>query len=111
MYLSQEDMPKFCSDDIGDPDIDTVSSAIQKIVGVKGLPMTPGTINEFFAMMGMKERIPDDVAADPEKFKEYVETYMSDPSSRSGDGIAAGAGNGTSTTAATRDNSVANVAN
>lgn len=109
MFLSQEDMPKFISDDIGDPDIASVSSAIQRIVGVKGLPMTPGTINEFFAMMGMKERVPDDVANDPEKFEEYVETYMSDPISRSGDGIGT-AGPGTSTSAGGIDTTVANVA-
>lgn len=106
--VSQDDMPRFVAGKIDDPDLEVVSAALQRIVGTKALPMTPEVINEFLAMTGMSYRIPDDVASDPDKFQEFVQMYMSDPTSRSGDGIAAGSGNGTSTSPATIDTSVAN---
>ena len=111
IFLSQEDMPKFVSDDIGDPDIEVNAKAIQQIVAAGAIPLTPEVINEFFERLGFNYRIPDDIVADPDKFQEYLETFMPDKTSRSGDGLAAGAGNGTSTSPAALDTSAANLAN
>lgn len=111
IFLSEEDMPKFVSSDIGDPNLETNAKAIQQLVAAGAIPMTPEVINEFFAMCGISYRIPDDIVADPNKFKEFMETYMPDKTSRSGDGLAAGAGNGTSTTPSATDTSAANLAN
>ncbi len=111
IFLSQEDMPKFVSDDIGDPDIEVNAKAIQQIVAAGAIPLTPEVINEFFERLGFNYRIPDDIVADPDKFQEFLETFMPDKTSRSGDGLAAGAGNGTSTSPAALDTSAANLAN
>lgn len=111
IYLSDEDMPKFVSNDIGDPNIETNAKAIQQLVAAGAIPLTPEVINEFFEMCGMSYRIPDDVMASPEKFSAFMEQYMPDKTSRSGDGLAAGAGNGTSSTPSATDSSAANLSN
>lgn len=111
IVVSPEDIPIFSAGSINDPDLEVVSAALQRIVGTKALPMTPEVINEFLAMVGLKYRIPDSIVSDPEQFQEFVTQFMGDPTSRSGDGIAAGSGNGTSTSPATIDTSVANNAN
>lgn len=100
--VDQQDMPVFESGKISSPDLDVVSSAIQRVMGVNAIPKTPEVINEFLGMFGIKYRVPDEVVNDPAKWEEYLTNYMSDGESRSGDGIAAGTGNGTSTSAASR---------
>ena len=62
-------------------------------------------------MCGMDYRIPDEIVADPTKFKDFIETYMPDKTSRSGDGLAAGSGNGTSSSPSAIDSSAANLSN
>lgn len=111
IYLSNEDMPYFVSDDIGDPDIEVNAKAIQQIVAAGAIPLTPEVINEFFEMLGFDYRIPDDIVASDEKFQEFMQKYFPEKESRAGDGMAAGMGNGTSTSAASLDNSAANLAN
>lgn len=110
-FLSEEEMPIFVSDDIGDADIDVVSSAIQRITATGAVPLTPEIINEFLEMMGMIYRIPDDVISDPVKFDEFKLRFMPEKTSRSGDGMASGLNSGTSNTAQAVDTSVANLSN
>lgn len=111
IFLSQEDMPKFVSSDIADPDIEKNAKAIQQIVASSAIAITPEVMNEFYAMLGFKYRIPDDVVANPEAFQEYVEKYVPNKTSRSGDGLAKGSGNGTSDHPSSLDPSAQNLAN
>lgn len=110
--LDDADIPKFASQDIGDPDVDTNSSAIQRVVAAGAIPLTPEIFNEFFEMLNMKYRLPEDVVSDPVKFKEFCDTYLPKSTTRSGDGMAQGtSGNGTSTSVSSVDTSVSNLAN
>ena len=65
-------------------------------------------IDENFAMLGYNYRVPEEYKSSPEKWKEYIELYMPQFTSRSGDGLAAGGLNGTSSNAGSADNSVKN---
>ena len=109
--LSEGDTPKFTSLDITPPNVADNSSAIQRVVGVSAIPLTPEVINEFYRMLGIEYRIPDSIVSDPEAFQEFLSTYLPSKTSRSGDGIIAGQGNGTSTQPADVDTSVANKEN
>ena len=111
IFLSEEDMPKFVSDDIGDPNIETNAKAIQQLVAAGAIALTPEVMNEFYAMCGMDYRIPDEIVADPTKFQDFLDKYMPDKTSRSGDGLAAGSGNGTSSSPSATDSSAANLSN
>lgn len=111
IYLSDEDMPKFQSDDIGDVNLEVNAKAIQQVVASAAVPVTGEVINEFYEMLGLKYRIPDDIVADPDKMQDFLNKWMPEKTSRSGDGLATGAGNGTSNSVSARDNSAANLAN
>lgn len=111
IYLSEEDMPYFVSGDIGDPDIEVNAKAIQQIVAAGAVPLTPEVVNEFLERLGFKYRIPDEIVADPAKFKQYVLDFFPEKSSRAGDGMATGTGNGTSTSVSATDTSAANLSN
>ena len=111
IYLSEEDMPYFVSGDIGDPDIEVNAKAIQQIVAAGAVPLTPEVVNEFLERMGFKYRIPDEIVADPAKFKQFVLDFFPEKSSRAGDGMATGTGNGTSTSVSATDTSAANLSN
>lgn len=111
IFLSDEDMPKFVSGNMGDPDVETNAKAIQQLVATGALPMVPEVINEFLEMCGFSYRIPDEIVASPEKFKEYMDTYGKESTSRSGDGLSKGSGNGTSDNVSAVDTSAANLSN
>ncbi|MCJ8478707.1 hypothetical protein MOO17_11760 [Escherichia coli] len=110
IFLSDEDMPKFVSGEMGDPDIEVNAKAIQQIVAAGAIPLTAEIINEFLEKLGFDYRIPDDIVSDKDKFVEYMETFMPDKTSRSGDGMAT-AGTGTSTSVSALDPSAANLSN
>lgn len=110
IYLSDEDMPRFVSGDMGDPDIEVNAKAIQQLVASGAIPLTPEVINEFLEKIGFEYRIPDDIVADKKKFTEYMNQFMPDKTSRSGDGLAT-AGTGTSDTVSSLDPSAANLSN
>lgn len=110
IFLSDEDMPKFVSGEMGDPDIEVNAKAIQQLVASGAIPLTPEVINEFFEKIGFEYRIPDDIVANKEKFFEFMDNYMPDKTSRSGDGLAT-AGTGTSDTVSALDPSAQNLSN
>lgn len=110
IFLSDEDMPKFVSDDIGDPSIETNAKAIQQLVAAGAIAITAEVMNEFYAMCGMKYRIPDDIVADDTKYQEFIGKWMPEKTSRSGDGMAT-AGTGTSSSVSALDPSAANLSN
>lgn len=112
MFLTDEEMPVFVPGDVGDPDIEANSKMIQRIVAVGAVPLTPEVMNEFMAMCGLKYQIPADILEDETKLQEFVDKYLPNSTSRSGDGMAQGtSGNGTSTQSATTDTSNLNVEN
>ena len=108
IYLSQEDMPYVQSNWTEDPSKDETSKVVQRVAAIGFMPLVPEIINENFAQLGYKYRVPKEIADDPEKWKEYMETYMPKATSRSGDGMAAGGVNGTSSNVSGSDNSTSN---
>lgn len=108
IYLSQEDMPYVQSNWTEDPSKDETSKVVQRVAAVGFMPLVPEIVNENFAQLGYKYRVPKEIADDPEKWKEYMETYMPKATSRSGDGMAAGGLNGTSSGVSESDNSTSN---
>lgn len=111
IFLSEDDMPKFEAGVMGDPDIEVNAKAIQQIVAAGAIPLTPEVINEFLEKLGFNYRIPDDIVSNEDKFAAYMEQFMPDKTSRAGDGLATGTGNGTSTSVSTLDTSAANLSN
>lgn len=110
--LTDVDMPKLRSQDISDPDIESNSKMLQRIIAVGGLPVTAEVQNEIYEKLGFDYRLPDEILSDQDKFLEWKTTYGSENTSRSGDGLAVGTtGNGTSTTVATNDTSTLNTEN
>ena len=81
---------------------------IQRVVAVGAIPLNAETMNEMLEMCGFKYRIPDDIVSDPEKAAEFIANNVPASTSRSGDGIAAGGLNGTSTSVSSTDTSTMN---
>ena len=112
IYLPSDELPYVLSGWAEDPSKDETSKVIQRTAAVGFLPATPEVINENFAMLGYNYRVPDDVAASPEKWQEYMNMYMPQFTSKSGAGMEQGTtGNGTAKSASTRDNSISNTEN
>lgn len=111
IYLTDEEMPVFSPGDVGDPDIEGNSKMIQRVVAVGAIPLTPEVMNEFMTMCGLKYQIPDEILSDEVKLKEFMDQYLPESVSRSGDGIAAGGLNGTSSSTSTTNTSTSNSEN
>lgn len=109
--LNDEDMPKFIPDDTGDPDIESNSKMLQRIIAVGGLPITAEVQQEIYEKLGFEYKIDEELMSDPEKFLEWKNTFGSENKSRSGDGLASGTGNGTSTSVASSNTSDLNSEN
>lgn len=109
--LAQQDLPVFESISVNPPNISDNSSAIQRVVSVGAIPITPEVVDEFLSMLGLSYRVPDEVKGDSVAWAAYKEEFFGESTSRSGDGLATGTGNGTSTSVANTDTSVSNVAN
>lgn len=108
ILLPDEDLPKVESGYAEDPDLEGISKMIQRVTSVGLVPKTVGMLEELWAMMGIKYRVPDDVRDDEDKFLEWRDKFLSDNTSRAGDGMTT-AFEGTSKGGGTsRDNSVAN---
>ena len=93
-----------------DLDLDTLSSAIQRVVSVGAVEVTRELANRFHRAIGIDE-LPEDEPIDPDK----LASNMAGKSSKSGSGMAAGtSGNGTSTIggdSSKKDSSVSNKSN
>ena len=112
IFLPSDEIPYVLSGWAEDPSKDETSKVIQRTAAVGFLPATPEVINENFAMLGYNYRVPDDVAASPKKWQEYMNMYMPQFTSKSGAGMEQGTtGNGTAKSASTRDNSISNTEN
>ena len=109
IYLPSDELPYVLSGWAEDPSKDETSKVIQRTAAVGFLPATPEVVDENFAMLGYNYRIPEEYKTSPEKWQEYMNIYMPQFTSRSGDGLAAGGLNGTSSSVqGSADNSVSN---
>lgn len=109
--LTDKDMPKFKPDDTGDPDIEANSKMLQRIIAVGGLPITAEVQQEIYEKLGFEFKLDEELFSDPEKFLEWKNKYGSENKSRSGDGLAAGGLNGTSSNASSDNSSDLNSEN
>ena len=94
-------MGKFDFDGIEPADLDTFSSAIMRMGASGYVPKTLEVINAVLSNLGI-DPLPEDTV---------LEDILPESKSRSGDGAAAGTGNGTSSSVASQDNSIANMSN
>ena len=94
-------MGKFDFDGIEPADLDTFSSAIMRMGASGYVPKTLEVINAVLSNLGI-DALPEDTV---------LEDILPESKSRSGDGAAAGTGNGTSSSVASQDNSIANMSN
>ena len=112
IYLPSDELPYVLSGWAEDPSKDETSKVIQRTAAVGFLPATPEVVDENFAMLGYNYRIPEEYKTSPEKWQEYMNIYMPQFTSRSGDGLEVGtSGNGTAKSTSTRDNSISNTEN
>ena len=98
---STERMGTFDYDGIEPADLDTFSSAIMRMGASGYVPYTLDVINAVLGNLGI----------DPLPEGTVLEDILPESKSRSGDGAAAGSGNGTSNSVASTDNSIANMSN
>ena len=91
----------FDYDGLEPADLDTFSSAIMRMGASGYVPKTLEVINAVLSNLGI-DALPEDTV---------LEDILPESKSRSGDGAAAGTGNGTSSSVASQDNSIANMSN
>lgn len=104
--LPETEMPYVKAGEIVDVDMEGFSKAIQRIGAVGYLPKTPKVINRVLEVLGIDEKIEEDISQDE------LMKLLGEDISRSGDGMTKGSsGNGTGKISAARDNSAANLDN
>lgn len=104
--LPETEMPYVKAGEIVDVDMEGFSKAIQRIGAVGYLPKTPKVINRVLEVLGIDEKIEEDIS------QEELMKLLGEDTSRAGDGMTKGSsGNGTGKISATRDNSAANLDN
>lgn len=100
-----ERLPKFVHEDLDEADLDEFSKAIQRIKAVGLISPTAGNVNTIAEKLGLPDRVEEDMDQDE------LNILLGKPTSRSGDGMEKGAGNGTSDTVSADDNSSSNLEN
>lgn len=106
MRLPETEMPYVKAGEIVDVDMEGFSKAIQRIGAVGYLPKTPKVINRVLEVLGIDEKIEEDIS------QEELMKLLGEDTSRAGDGMTKGSsGNGTGKISSTRDNSAANLDN
>ncbi len=85
--------------------LDDLSKFIQRVKAVGFLPKTVEVVNWMLKVAGIPYQLPENTTP------EELSALLGEDNSRSGDGMEAGMGNGTSSTVSTEDNSVSNNAN
>lgn len=101
--LSELDYIGFQYGDIDEPDLDGYSKAIQRAKAVSMIVPSAGNVNAVAERLGLPDRVPQDI--DQDKLNEL----LGKPTSRSGDGLAKGTGNGTSDNPSQSDNAANNL--
>lgn len=99
---SDTELPKFVYGEVQQVDLESLSKFIQRVAAVGVLEADRQVLNIIRTAIGA-DALPDD--------QEPLEEYMNKSTSRAGDGMAKGSGNGTSDQVAGEDNSVSNSEN
>lgn len=100
--------PKLCFGELSRPDLATWAKAMQQAAAVKIVPITAANLNYTSEMLGLPSRLEGDLTKRELDDVRGVEDTLQ---SGSGEGLAAGMGNGTSTSPAEKDNSANNLGN
>lgn len=104
--LPESEMPYVKAGEIVDVDMEGFSKAIQRIGAVGYLPKTPKVINRILEVLGIDEKVEEDIS------QEDLMKMLGEDTSRAGDGMTKGSsGNGTGKISSSRDNSAANLDN
>lgn len=101
IYLEDEDMPKLYAGDINGRDLQVYSAAIQRMGAAGYIPRNKEVINSILETLEIDWKITNE---SPEEILELV----GKPTTRAGDGMEKGSGNGTSDEVAGSDTSVSN---
>lgn len=99
------ELPKFVYGDLDETDLEAFSKAIQRIKAVGLIAPTPGNVNHIAEVLGLPDEVDEDMD------QEELNVLLGKPTSRSGDGLEKGSGNGTSDEVADNDNSAMNPEN
>ncbi len=100
-----EELPKFYYGDLDDIDLEAFSKAVQRIKAVGLITPTAKNVNHIAEVLKLPDRVDENMS------QEELNQLLGPDTSRSGDGMAAGMGNGTSTKVAVNDNSSTNTEN
>lgn len=100
-----EKMPKFVYGDLDETDLEVFSKAVQRAKAVGLVAPTAENVNYVAETLGLPGRVDETIPQDA------LNELLGKPTSRSGDGLATGMGNGTSNSVATNDNSSLNTEN
>lgn len=99
------EMPKFVYGDLDEIDLEAFSKAIQRIKAVGLIAPTAENVNYIAEILGLPGEVEDDMD------QEELNILLGKPTSRSGDGLEKGSGNGTSDEVSADDNSAMNADN
>lgn len=102
---STEELPEFVYGDLDEVDLDKFSQAIQRIKANALITPTAGNVNYIAEVLGLPDRVEEGMS------QEELNELLGSSTSRSGDGMSKGSGNGTSDNPASRDNSTSNKEN
>lgn len=102
---STEELPEFVYGDLDEVDLDKFSQAIQRIKSNSLITPTAGNVNYIAEVLGLPDRVEEGTS------QEELNELLGSSTSRSGDGMSKGSGNGTSDNPASRDNSTSNKEN
>lgn len=103
IYLDDEDMPKLRAGKIEEVDLNAYSSAIQRMGAVGFIPRNKEVINHILNILGVDWELTNE---SPDEILELV----GKPTTRAGDGMSSGLGNGTGDGVVDKDSSVSNSA-
>lgn len=104
-WSTEEDLPYFQYGDLDEVDTEAFSKAIQRCAATATITRTPKNINRIHEVLGLPDRVPEDMA------QEKLNELLGHETSRSGDGMEKSSGNGTADKVSQDDNSVSNTEN
>lgn len=100
------DMPKLCFGDIDETDLDTLSSALQRVKAVGLIAATPKNINYIAELIGLPDRVDEDMDQDD------LNELLGPAETSSGEGLVEGLPSGTGkATGSSGDSSTSNKEN
>lgn len=101
-------LPQFKYGDLEEIDMAVFAKGMQQLRATRLVPLTPKNVNYIAQVMGLPDRLPEDITL--EELEKLLGVEQELPS-RSGDGLAAESGQGTAKTVPEIDNSANNLSN